>query len=133
LTDLLRRICKTGKRHIPSILKLLLLSMAALALWAFSGLEKQHAQTPTVLVPPSATGISRYCSTFQDPAECEAQRTIQAKYWTIQEVRQQLWGTMQALAELEVRENQHFAEQTKADKETSAMFDYLRKTMAGQV
>ena len=123
----------SGKRHVPSILRLLFLAMAALVLWAFTGEGGTQNKRSTVLVAPTTTGISVYCSTFQDPAECEAQRNIQAKYWTIQEVRQQLWGTMEALAELELRENQHYAEQTKADKEENAMFDYFRKMMAGQV
>ena len=127
-----------GPRHVSSIFKLLAVSMVLLGVWAMLGTESNRSPKHTVLVasPPATTptpGVSVYCSTFQDPAECEEQRSIQAKYWTIQEVREQLWGTMEALAELEVRENQHYAEQLQTDKDETAMFDYFRRMMVGQV
>jgi hypothetical protein len=117
-----------GRKHLLSVLKILSIAMAASALYAMFGSN----EAPIVAIAPPP-GISVYCSTFQDPKECEEQRGVQAKYWTIQELRQQLWGTMQALAELELRENQHYGEQSKAEKEESQMFDYFRKMMASQV
>jgi hypothetical protein len=48
-------------------------------------------------------------SVFSDPAECERQRSDGVhKYWTHAEVREELWKTMKGLAELELRENNHY-------------------------
>ena len=46
-----------------------------------------------------------YCTIFSDPSECEqqAERGVM-KYWTAAEVRQELWKTMNALTELDLRE-----------------------------
>jgi hypothetical protein len=50
-----------------------------------------------------------FCSVFSDPAECERQRSDGVhKYWTQAELREELWKTMKGLAELELRENNHF-------------------------
>ena len=117
-----------GRKHLLSVLQFLSIAMAVSALYAMLSFN----EAPIVAIAPPP-GISVYCSTFQDPKECEEQRGIQAKYWTIQELRQQLWGTMEALAELELRENQHYGEQSKAEKEESEMFDYFRKMLASQV
>ncbi|KAJ1469339.1 hypothetical protein T484DRAFT_1852079 [Baffinella frigidus] len=47
---------------------------------------------------PSA--IDDYCDLFSDPAECRAQRPKgKEAYWTHDEVKNELWRTMKALAE----------------------------------
>jgi hypothetical protein len=71
---------------------------------------------------------------FRDPSECEEQKvTGVAKYWSDAEIRFEVWKTMNALAELELRENaQHIAAKAKA-KDQSALFALFRQTMSQEV
>jgi len=59
-----------------------------------------------------------YCSVFADPSECEKQmQDGMYKTWSEDEVRQELWKTMKALAELELREHSHHQEHTAKAEE----------------
>ncbi len=65
-----------------------------------------------------------YCSVFADPSECEKQmQDGMYKTWSEDEVRQELWKTMKALAELELREHSHHQEhKAKADEQRQVGF-----------
>jgi hypothetical protein len=78
--------------------------------------------------------VDAYCAVFMDPTECDKQRVEgKAKYWTDAEVRAELWKTMKALAELELREDSmHKAHKAKA-KEQASLFDLFRQTMGQEV
>jgi len=88
---------------------------------------------PVALEENSAKGDT-YCGVFQDPSECEAQKVAGvAKYWSDAEIRSEVWKTMNALAELELRENaQHKAAKAKT-KDQSALFALFRQTMSQEV
>jgi hypothetical protein len=59
-----------------------------------------------------------YCSVFADPSECEKQmQDGMYKTWSEDEVRQELWKTMKAMAELELREHSHHQEHTAKAEE----------------
>ena len=78
--------------------------------------------------------VTAYCSVFVDPSECEKQKVDGiSKYWSNAEVRYEVWKTMNALAELELREMaQHKASKAKA-QEQSSLFTLFRETMAHEV
>jgi len=75
-----------------------------------------------------------YCEVFADPTECEKQKVEgMPKYWSDAELRSELWKTMKALAELELRENaMHKEHKAKAD-EQARLFDLFRQTMGQEV
>ena len=90
---------------------------------------------------PSGNGIAanpqmedRYCEIFSDPAECAQQKVegIQ-KYWTAAELRHELWKTMSALAELEIRENAQHKEAKKKAQDQAKLFNLFRETMSKEV
>jgi len=75
-----------------------------------------------------------YCSVFADPSECQKQMQDGIyKTWSEDEVRQELWKTMKALAELELREHSHHAEHKAKSNEQRRMFELFRKTMGREV
>lgn len=83
--------------------------------------EKEPAQNP-------------YCSVFADPSECEKQMQDGIyKTWSEDEVRQELWKTMKAMAELELREHSHHAEHKAKAEEQRRLFELFRKTMGREV
>jgi hypothetical protein len=55
------------------------------------------------------------------------------KTWSEDEVRQELWKTMKALAELELREHSHHAEHKAKAEEQRRLFELFRKTMGREV
>jgi hypothetical protein len=75
-----------------------------------------------------------YCSVFADPTECERQMQDGIyKTWSEDEVRQELWKTMKALAELELREHHHHKEHKAKAEEQRKLFELFRKTMGREV
>jgi hypothetical protein len=67
-------------------------------------------------------------------AECEKQRSDGMHlYWTPLQIRGELWKTMKALAELEMREHGHHAVHKKAAEEQAKVFQLFRETMAREV
>ena len=75
-----------------------------------------------------------YCSVFADPSECEKQMQDGIyKTWSEDQVRQELWKTMKALAELEVREHSHHAEHMAKSEQQREIFELFRKTMGREV
>ena len=67
-------------------------------------------------------------------AECEKQPSDGVhKYWTPSEIRAELWKTMKGLAELELRENQHYKEHKAKHEEQKRVFELFRQTMANEV
>jgi hypothetical protein len=74
-----------------------------------------------------------YCSVFADPSECESDKKPIEKFWTETELRAELWKTMQALAELELREDaMHKKHKAKAEEQAN-LFELFRKTMSQEV
>eukprot|EP00286_Rhodomonas_abbreviata_P000936 CAMPEP_0181288560 /NCGR_PEP_ID=MMETSP1101-20121128/399_1 /TAXON_ID=46948 /ORGANISM="Rhodomonas abbreviata, Strain Caron Lab Isolate" /LENGTH=2254 /DNA_ID=CAMNT_0023392693 /DNA_START=96 /DNA_END=6861 /DNA_ORIENTATION=+ len=75
-----------------------------------------------------------YCSVFSDPAECDQQRGEgQYRYWNAEQVKTELWKTMKALAELELREHAHHSVHKEKAEEQAQLFELFRKTMAREV
>ena len=75
-----------------------------------------------------------YCSVFADPADCEKEMQDGVyKTWNEDDVRQELWRTMKALAELELREHAHHAVHKAKAEEQRRMFTLFRKTMGREV
>jgi len=75
-----------------------------------------------------------YCAVFSDPAECKKQVVKGTmKYWTGMQVKGELWKTMKALAELELREStMHKAHKAKSEDQAK-LFDLFRQTMSQEV
>lgn len=104
----------------------------------------RQAEANTVLGDgdkPTGNGIAanpqledKYCEVFSDPAECEQQRVegVQ-KFWTAAELRHELWKTMSALAELEIRENAQHKQAKKKAQDQAKLFNLFRKTMSKEV
>ena len=75
-----------------------------------------------------------YCNTFADPTECEDQKVKgRQKFWTSTELRAELWKTMKALGELEIREMATHRADMARQKQEAELFDLLRKTMSHDV
>lgn len=98
-----------------------------------NSVAKEAARTQ-MLGETGSPAEKTYCSVFQDPTECEKQAVRGTmKYWTNMEVRGELWKTMKALAELELREStMHKAHKAKA-QEQAQLFDLFRQTMQQEV
>ena len=106
--------------------------------------DDQQALAQSVLgsgTKPTGNGIAanpqledRYCELFSDPAECEQQRVdgVQ-KYWTAAGLREELWKTMSALAELEIRENAQHKEAKQKAQDQAKLFNLFRQTMSKEV
>ena len=55
------------------------------------------------------------------------------KYWTVMEVKHEVWKTMEALSELEIRENAQHKAAKKKSQESSQLFTLFRETMSKEV
>ena len=97
-------------------------------------LEPEFEDQPDLVDSEKAPENNPYCSVFADPSECEKQM-LDGVYrtWSPTEVRQELWTTMKALAELELREHAHHQEHKKKADEQARMFELFRKTMGREV
>jgi hypothetical protein len=75
-----------------------------------------------------------YCAVFSDPSECAKQRTEgRLPFWSTAAVKGELWKTMKALAELELRESAMHKEHKAKAKDQADLFDLFRQTMSQEV
>jgi len=101
-----------------------------------TAVEREREREAGLLLPGDlhSPGDATYCAVFSDPAECEEQAVKGTmKYWTTLQVKGQLWKTMKALAELELREStMHTAHKAKT-QDQAKLFDLFRQTMSQEV
>ena len=80
--------------------------------------ETQGREDDALVDVDKTPAADPYCSVFGDPAECEKQKQDGLHlYWSPLQVRGELWKTMKALAELEMRENGHHSKHKAAAEE----------------
>lgn len=92
------------------------------------------AEEPGAIDAERTPSTDTYCSVFADPAECERQRgSGQYKYWSAEEVKTELWKTMKALAELELREHAHHTMHKEKAEQQAKLFELFRKTMSREI
>jgi hypothetical protein len=96
--------------------------------------SEMAADEPDLIDAEKEPERNPYCSVFADPTECERQMQDGIyKTWSEDEVRQELWKTMKALAELELREHHHHKEHKAKAEEQRKLFELFRKTMGREV
>ena len=102
-----------------------------------SSVPAQNLRTgPMIVLEETKKKDDVYCSVFQDPSECEEPGSSSGHsdgFWNDAQVRSELWKTMGAMSELELREAaMHKAHKAKMASQSN-LLDLFRKTMSTEV